>query len=228
MRAILLLILALFSAPAFATLSVTTGQSLGGNPPGTCSISASVGSGQAVVVMTEGTAPGTLTITDSVNSGNYSLISLYSGEAMGVFWMKTNNTGSPPVITVSGTTGYTYVWCFAVTGFVGTPTVDTGIASTNSGSDKFPTINATSNFNSEIMLVHAGKTYTEAITVTGWSKGATGSLNAESAFYAIEVTAGTANNFDGSISTSQTWYLMLAGIYDASSAQGAASMFLGQ
>lgn len=214
--AFLALVALLFASPAFAGLSVVTGKRIGGNPPGTCAISANVGSGQAIVVMTEGSTPGSLTITDNVNSGNYSLISTAFSN-MGVFWMKTNASGTPTV-TLAGTTGFTFVWCFALTGFAGTPTVDTAIENTASGSSVSPAISATSNFNNEAMLVHGGKLYTESITVSGWTDGTTsgsgGGASDSSGFYAIEATSGTANNFSGSISTSQAWSLMLAGIYD--------------
>lgn len=213
-RSLLLALLAALAIhPAWAALSVTTGQSPSGNPPGTCTIAASVGTGQVILVMTQGTPPADLTVTDNKNAGDYSLLASYSAPSMGIFWIKTNASGAP-AISLSGTTGYTYLWCFAVTGFVGTPTVDSALTNTATGSGTALAINATSNHNNEVMLVHVGEIYSHSVTVSGWSEGTGGGDASASGFYSIEASAGTANNFAGTWSASGVWYLLLAGIYD--------------
>lgn len=214
MKKLLAVLLLLGCSPAFAALTEVSGHYVQGNPPGTCTLTSSVGTGQAIVVMTLEGALSTITVSDNVNSGSYSQLAVYNSANLKISWIKTNAAGTP-TITVSGTSGYSYVWCFAFTGFTGTPTADTALTNTATGTGTTIAINATSNFANEAMLVEAqAGSATQAITVSGWS----GASNNDGAFYAIEASAGTANNFSGTISPSQTWHALLAGIYDAAGA----------
>lgn len=197
------------------TLSVVTGVEAAGNPPAGVALASSLGIGQVVLAFVQGgTIPASSVVTDNVNSGNYSLLCDVPAQNLAVYWKITNASGTPTV-SLASPGGFAFLWAMGVKGFVGTPTQDTGITANTSGTSLAPTLNATSNFANEIMLMSCGITYTDNITVSGWTPGtSSGATKLLNAFYAIEATAGTTNNFVGSIAGSQTWYLQLCGIYD--------------
>lgn len=208
----LLLLSLLACTHAFAALTAVQGQTISGSPPGTCTIGGTVGPGQAIVVVT---SAGTITsITDSVNSGDYTIIASYSGE--GRIWLMIANASGTPVISLNGTTSYMYVSCAAITGFVGTPTVDTSFSpSTATGTGTVQSLNVTSNFNNEALLIlqNNSANYTTNLTVSGWT-GMGVISTSQVGWYSIEATAGTANNWSATMNASYTWYVLVAGIYD--------------
>ena len=211
------LVALLMAAPASAALTAVQGTGVQqGNPPSACSVSASVGVGQAVIIFFESNGALTgITVTSNVTSSNLSQLAAYpvsgTGTYQAIYWGITTSSGTPS-ITVTGTAGYTYDSCMAVTGFSGTPTADTAIVNTSTGTGTTATINATSNHNNEAMLVsqYTGD-YATAPTVTGWTEAAPA---VQPGYYAIEASSGTANNWVGTFGTSTTWYLLLAGVYD--------------
>ena len=227
MTRFLVLALLLCSNAAFAALTGVSGASKSGNPPAGCTLSASIGVGQVVVAFTQGgTLPGTATVSDNVNSGDYSILQSFPAENMVIYWKITNAAGTPTV-TVTNPGGFSYIWCMGITGFSGTPTSDAAIQNTASGTSTTPTISAINNFNNEVMLVGVGISYTQSVTVSGWS--AAVSTDKGNGFYSIEASSGTANNFNGSWGTSQAWFIQLAGIYDAGgSAKQSGQFFLSQ
>lgn len=207
------------SARAWAALSVISGNFEQGNPPTGLKISSTVASGQVIVVFaTYGVSSG-WTVSDNVNSGNYTLLANYSSPDMAIYWKVTNASGEPS-ISISGTMGYSYASSLAITGFVGTPTLDTAIINTATGTSASEAINATSNANNEVLLIAQvnSSVFVANLTVTGWNSATTGSSNlAQAGWYAIEPSAGTQNNFSAALGSSYTWYVQLAGIYDPSS-----------
>lgn len=215
LRAAFLALLALLGcAPAFAdTFTFVPGHYLNGNPPGTCTISATVATGQIIIALQDSGGTST-SVADSVNTGSYSV--LYSvtnaSHLQRIFWIVTNSASGAATLTLSGSSGFTYFQCFAVTGFTGTPTSDASIQNYATGTGVTLAINATSNFANEVLLINELNNSSEAVTVSGWTN--VGSSNSTIGFYAFEPTSGTANNFSGTVTTSATWYLQLAGIYD--------------
>jgi hypothetical protein len=195
------------------SLSVITGGPNGGGDPTTSStLNSSIGIGQVVLAFVQGgTIPAGTTVSDNVNTGNYLLLGDYPAENMAIYWIITNAIGTPTVTLAQA--GFSFIWVMGVTGFVGTPTSDTAIQATATGTSTTPTLAAASNFANEIMLMNVGITYSQAVTATGWTKGTTGAGNGFNAFYAIEAVP-TTNNFNGTWGTSQQWFLQLAGIYD--------------
>lgn len=225
MRKAIALAALFFCAPAFAGLSIVYGSSAQSSSSLSAALSGSMGPGQVILACVQGSPASSLTVSDNVNSGNYSLLQSYSAPFMAIFWKITTATGTPTV-TVTGLTGYTYLWDMGVIGFVGTPTADTAIENTATGTGTTLSINAASNFANEVMLVCAGDSYTQKVTLgSGWANG-TGVPLDYTEFYAIEASPAT-NNFSGTWGTSQTWYLQLVGIYDAgSSSSHSAGFFL--
>jgi hypothetical protein len=198
------------------TLSVVTGLHAGSSAP-SVALSGSLGVGQvSLLFATGGGLPGSATVTDNVNSGNYSVLASFVAQNMMIFWKVTNASGTP-TITINTPGGFTDIWGMGVTGFVGTPTADTGINATATGTSTTPTLAATSNFANEIMLMAVGTAYTQQVTATGWSAGTTSTDHNFNAMYAIEASP-TTNNFNGTWGTSQAWALQLAGIYDPAGA----------
>ena len=198
------------------SLSVIHGPSeTNSSTPFTATFTGSVGIGQLMLVFFQGfTTP---TVSDNVNTGNYSLLASYSTPQLSLYYMVTNaaNAGSTTV-TVTGT-GYVFVWMMAVTGFVGTPTIDATLGQpTATATSATAALSMSSNFPNEILLMNVGGAsqgpLSSNVTVTGWSPGTAGANSLLNAFYAIEA-APTANNFSGTL-TSQQWFLQGAGIYD--------------
>jgi hypothetical protein len=210
MRKLLAVLLLLICAPAFAdTFALVAGQYKNGNPPPTCAISSSVGSGQVIIAMQEGGGTST-TVSDGTNT--YNVLYSVTSVAQRIFWAVTSASGTY-TLTLSGSSGTTYFHCFAFTGFTGTPTSDTAIQNRATGTGVTLAINATSNFANEVLLINEFNANTEAVTgTTGWTNAGSGASTL--GFYAFEASSGTANNFSGSITTSSAWYLQLAGIYD--------------
>jgi hypothetical protein len=201
------------------SLSVVTGVHAGSSTP-SVTLSGSVGVGQVVLLFaTGGGLPGTATVSDNVNTGNYSVLASFVAQNMMIFWKIANASGTP-TISMASAGGFTDIWGMGVTGFAGTPTADTSINATATGTSTTPTINATSNFNNEIMLVAVGTAYTQSVTATGWLAGTTSTDHNYNAMYAIEASASTVNNFNGSWAASQAWALQLAGIYDPGAISG--------
>lgn len=213
----------LWPLPAFAALSVVTGNTIQGSPYTGLSLSASVPANSEIVVLYQGgTAPPT--ISDSIN-GSYTSMLFNATSALGMMVVKTTASGNP-TITITGTSGYTYLSVMAITGFSGTPTVDTSIQNNATGSGTTATINATSGHNNEVLLVGQNvNNYVSGVTVSGYSPAVSGNTN-QTGFYAIETTSGTVNNFSGTFTPSGTWYLQLAGIYDSGSAAKPSAFFL--
>lgn len=210
MKKWLILLALIASSGAFAdTFAFVSGQYKNGNPPGTCAISASVAAGQVIIGLQEGGGTST-SVSDGTNT--YSVLYSVTSVAQRIFWTKVSTTGTY-TLTLSGSSGTTYFQCFAVTGFTGTPTSDTSIQNRATGTGTTLAINATSNFNNEVLIINEFNSSTEAVTVTGWNN--VGSGASTIGFYAFESTSGTTNNFSGTISTSASWYLALAGIYDS-------------
>lgn len=198
------------------SLSVITGPAqTNSGTPWTGTFTGTVGTGQVMLVFFQGfTTP---TVSDNVNTGNYSLLASYSTPQLSLYYKITNAAnGGSTTVTVTGT-GYVFAWVFAVTGFVGTPTIDATLGQpTATATSAAPALNMASNFNNEILLMNVGGAtqlpVTANITVAGWTAGTANPSSLRSAFYAIEATP-TTNNFSGTL-TSQQWFLQGAGIYD--------------
>src|SRR5208337_2670817 len=171
-----------------------------GNPPaGGVALSGPIGVGQVVLLFAVGgNLPGSATVTDNLSTPTtYSVLASYGGGAHSVIYWGTTVASGTPTVTIATTGGYSYIWCVGVNGFQGMPTKDSSLTATASGNSANPAINATSNFNNEIMLVNAGYNASalnsDFTAYPGWSAGTTGSFSARSAFYAIEATP-TADN----------------------------------
>jgi hypothetical protein len=197
------------------SLSVVTGIHGSGNPPGGIALSGSVGIGQIVLLFaTGGGLPGSATVSDNVNTGNYLVLESFVAQNMMIFYKITNASGTP-TISIASPGGFTDIWGIGVNGFVGTPTIDTSIAATATGTSTTPTMSPLStNFSNEIALMAIGTAYTQAVTATGWSNGTTSTDNGFNALYNIQATPASVA-FNGTWGTSQAWALQSAGIYDA-------------
>lgn len=197
------------------SLTVVKGVHSSGNPPGTITLSGSIGTGQLICVWVDGGGiPGSETVSDNVNTGSYTRADSYSAGHMALYYIVTNATGTP-VISIASTGGFADCWACGVTGFAGTPTLDSGLTATATGTGTALAINATSNFPNEIMLANLNysTTYTNPVTGNSWSLATSATDSTFNAFYAIE-NAPTANNFAGTIAASQTWFLQITGFYD--------------
>jgi len=217
MRKLLVLLLLLGCSPAFAALTVVAGPStLQGNPPANQTFGSSVPSGSVIVKFIMGPGCSTDTVSDNVNSGNYTLMVTYAtGGANGplcIYYKVTNATGTPTVSMTAG--GYSYTDQLAIEGFTGTPTIDVGIQAHNTGTSSTQSINATSNFNNEVMLV-ANDFGTSNITVSGanYTPDVSGTW-AVIGYSQIEATP-TTKNYSATLAASTTWFVQLAGVYDA-------------
>jgi hypothetical protein len=221
MRKLLPLLLLWACSPAFATLSYVNGAYETGNPAGTCTISSTLGVGQVIVAIAKGgSLSSSSTVSDSVDTGNYTLITSAGSGHQWMWWITTNASSSSYVVTLGTQGGSTVYWkCFAITGFVGTPTLDSAILNTATGSGTTMAINATSNFNTEFLFVNAFNDTSGTSTpgsATGWTQ-LPGAFSM--GYYAYEATSGTVNNLSASLSPTNTWYLQLAGIYDNTGAK---------
>jgi hypothetical protein len=196
------------------SLNIIKGGNNSGDSPQTATVTGSIGPGQVMLAFVQdGTIPTSTTVADNVNAGNYSLLASFPAQNLAIYWIITNalNSGST-IITLTNGVFFVYIWTAAITGFLGTPTADTGINATATGTSTTPTIAAASNFANEIMLVHSGIQYTQSLSASGWTSASTDT--GFGPFYAIEATP-TTNNFNGTWGTSQAWALQLAGVYDA-------------
>jgi hypothetical protein len=187
----------------------------GGTP--SAAFGSTINTGDVIVAFC-GFLVNTATVADTVNTGNYSQLSYYSagGNGLAIYWKIANATGNP-TITLTGGGGYSYMTCGRISGFTGTPTVDSALTATNTATGTTPNINATNNFANECMLVawEDNSGYGQQMTgYSGWTDATTTSVGQQPGFYAIENSAHTTNNFSGTSSPSEQWWLLLGGIYD--------------
>jgi hypothetical protein len=219
----LLLLTALVPTQVFATLAVGTNYIYGTSSPVILPSSVSPGQVIAIQIAANSGTFGTVTMTDNVNSGSYAATGAEFYDSTNTvvinwYWKVADATGTP-TISIS-TTGGTpnKITAVVISGFVGTPTIDSAARSTFSATTAATTlvcspIPATTATN-EIYLMGAA-----VPAGSYWNSSSNPSWTAFEQFdsYAIGTSSGT--NF----STTITWGAtsvsdaLVVGIYDAAS-----------
>jgi hypothetical protein len=156
---------------------------------------------------------GAFTVSDSLN-GSYALLNGFYGSGVGalttLYWVKVTTAGTP-TITITEPGSYFQSECAGFQGFLGTPTADTAINASFTGSST--TIVASpvvTNYPNEVVLLSQ---YNFSYIPAGpgnWTTLAASS----SAWYAILATAGTTNNFSATLNSSSAWVAVIAAVYD--------------
>lgn len=213
------LFLLLLCNHAFAALTVSQSVYNSGASPLTIAFGSTVAAGSVIAVSTQNSASCSgVTVSDNVNSGDYSVLASFSGNQPCFFWIVANATGTP-TITVSSGSSTIAATAIQVTGFVGTPTADSVLTQTYSGTGSTLTASPiTSTYNNEILLLNPSYYGANGSAApSGWTlAGGQSYCSPGSAAYAIEATAGTTDNYSCAISSSETYYITVGGIYDSS------------
>jgi hypothetical protein len=216
----LLALLLLFSvSPAWAALTAgnCNGATISNTNPVTVGPLTSIASGQAIVVDVANWSGETITVSDGTNGSYTAANSSATGPAQGWWWVKTTATATPTVSITNPSADNLVVTVCEITGFTGTPTIDTGLEAAFSGSTA--TVSAsplTTGHATEMMLFGL----TAIVSHTNWSSAPAGwtdqvGPDAQTILTAYEATSGTTNNVSGTLVTAQNWYGLSVGIYDA-------------
>jgi hypothetical protein len=180
--------------------------------------------GQPIIGCVPYTPTQPLSVVDNEN-GTCAQIGAYTGSAW-VYWVIAQSTTPPTwTITMNGTRSYK-LEVTILNGFLGTPTLDTGLTAEWSNGGGTTTVDFTpisSNFNNEILFMSCAGPYDiqQANGPTGWTTTGLGTAYNGDSFYAILAAAGTASNFVATLPNSGTLTGLLVGIYDAPTSSSA-------
>ena len=202
-------------------------QGAGGYPPSPAQFTVAPSAGdvffcKVMIDPGQGWPGGTLIVTDSIYNTNWTqATSLYDatsqGGAAGFFFQCPTGSASLPLVTLTmQNASYGVIVIEHYTGFVGTATLDSTIIQqlakpTNQSSVTFSTI--TTGYNNEILGICGYTTSYLPSTPSGWTVSGTPNVS-PFAFYAIETSSGTTNNFSQTLNASAPYDAVLFGVYD--------------
>lgn len=199
------------------TIAETKTGALGSPPPSlTATTACSVGDVIVAAALSFSSAANTFAFSDSVNTGTYTNIGtqlrdVSAGVSMQFAWIKCNAAGTPTLSCTLGTNENTKLVYARITGWTGTPTVDSSMSSNfvEASSATVAITPPNTAFNSELVLLLWKAAQNLNSTPTGWT-----SQQSQELFSIIAPTSGTSTAFNGTLAAASIQDAQVIGIYD--------------